>query len=162
MYYNNMETRDPVLPSSCTAVFDWCIWIMHHDLPSCFMAFYSCSATFLCLFYFYECNEYDYIFQYSSVWGKCFSNMASEIHLRWFFFIKVEMMLLGAPSGTQNLPVFASLLGLLLTCITESAFLKIQYFKMLSPYCIFFMVFSSSVPLLLPSVSLCDVLTGVC
>lgn len=22
MYYNNMETRDPVLPSSCTAVFD--------------------------------------------------------------------------------------------------------------------------------------------
>lgn len=91
-----------------------------------------------------------------------FSNMASEIHLRWFFFIKVEMMLLGAPSGTQNLPVFSSLLGPLLTCITESAFLKIQYFKMLSPYCIFFMVFSSSVPLLLPSVSLCDVLTGVC
>jgi len=162
MYYNNMETRDPVLPSSCTAVFDvfesctmTCLHVSWH--------FIHVQLLFYAFFYFYQCNEYNYIFQYKcSVCGKCLSKFSSLLKLKlviqhqksiWGDFLhrllKVETMLhLGAPSGIQTLPVFASLFGLLLTCITEYAFLKIQYISKWCHYAVFSSwCFSSSVPL---------------
>lgn len=51
MCFTIMETRDRLQPSSCTAVFYCRIWLVHHDLPSCFMAFYSCYFFFMPFFF---------------------------------------------------------------------------------------------------------------
>lgn len=91
-------------------------------------------------FIFYQCNEYNYIFQYKcSVCGNCLSKFSSSLksviqHQKsiWGDFLVASR----ASSGIHNL------LGLLLTCITESAFFKDAiYLKMMSPCCIFFMMF---------------------
>lgn len=77
MSYTNMETRDPVLPSSCAAVFCRRNFIVHHHLPSCFMAFYSCQVTFYAFFVTFNAMNIN-IFQYKcSVCDVCLNGLFS-------------------------------------------------------------------------------------
>lgn len=147
--YTNMETRDRVLPSYRTSVLYWCIWIVHHCLPSCFMAFYSCEVTFLCLFLNFECNEYQHIPVQISNLGEMLVQMAfsmkagvsdeaSETNLRWFC------------SASQ---LHRSFFFIFSQLVSLSAFLKLKYSRVLPPRCIFFTMFDALVSL--PPVAQC-------
>lgn len=168
MYVTNMETRDPVLPSSCTGVFYWCIWVVHHDLPSCFMAFYSCLFT---LYAFFLNHWMQWISVYSSANVKSMENVSlcGLCCRRWsqWYCIRNPFKMTLSHDSILSSEVFISLFILFfgifiwlvsLSCLSEHKTIM---------ECCHHAAFSSwsstpSVHLFLPSVVQRDVLAGVC